>query len=506
MRRRNAVIPLLIWAAVLLTVVWLWNTQGLTRTSTFLGLIAAVAGLAPLLPNWPWKWAVPVASSTAEQIDRGAIQLATVVRRQWKEEAGRRRLEDEHQMPVRWQIQVGSSNEAARRLQIRPQGDLDELVAAFITRPRTLVVVGDPGAGKTGLCVKLLLAMSERPGYPIPLLLPLAGWDPDVNLNTWLVERILQDYPFLGNEETYGADLVTSLIDEGRILLLLDGLDELPQPLQARAVQSVRDDSMASQPFVLTCRSQEFAAIGNAAFNGLAVVKLLPLQAEDAVSYLWNIAGTENLAKWEGITTELAERPDGLPAETLTVPLNLFLAGIAYEPDPNDPNELLDPQRFGTRPAIEQHLLDSFIPTVFRRRPSARTMLPVKESRRWPPEEAERWLTFLARYLGRQRSHDLAWWRLRDVVPRSFLVTISTLSGAVGCLLLGVVLFGIFGRALLGALLGIAVGGVGGFAFSLADSEEPRRFVPRAITRSDLAPHLLVRDWAWPSSAWSSAG
>ena len=66
-----------------------------------------------------------------------------------------------------------------------------------------------------------------------------------------------------------------------------------------------------------------------------------------------------------------------------------------------DPSELLDADRFGSQYALEDHLLGSFIPTVYRDRHP-----------RWDPERVRNWLGYLAGHLDRLGTHDLAWWQL----------------------------------------------------------------------------------------------
>jgi hypothetical protein len=486
----------LIWVLGLLLLVWLWRSRGFDSVSGVLGVIGAVVALIPFLPAWLRLGPRP-AGSTEKQVRGGALQFVLAVRLQWEEDAKRRRLDEVNDMPVRWEVRPDSSTEAARRLHLGRVGELDELITAFMADPQRLVVVGDPGAGKTAFCLRLALAMCERPtDMPVPVLLPIADWDPDINVNSWLERRISDDYPFLGNESLYGGTLVRSLLEQDRILPLLDGLDELPRDRQAEAVQSLRADLRAAQPFVLTCRSAEFAAVarGTRVFHGLAAVDLLPLENAAAAGYLEDAADGDFLVKWRTVTQELRSDPAGILAGTLTLPLNLFLAGIAYEPVDRDPAELLDIGRFGTREAIEEHLLDAFIPTVFRERPQAESSVDIPRPRAWRSADVAVWLRFLAGYLKDRGAQEFAWWRLTDVVPRGFAMAVSVVVGVAGCSALGVILFGIDRRPLLGIELGTVIGAIGGSVSSLIGADEPRRMVPRTLTRSDLSMRLLLRD------------
>jgi hypothetical protein len=109
----------------------------------------------------------------------------------------------------------------------------------------------------------------------------------------------------------------------------------------------------------------------------------------------------------------------------LSTPLAVWLARIAYSDAGSRPEELLDSTRFDNLEAIEGHLLDKFVPAVYKARPPARGDRP----RMWvDPRDADRWLRFLARslssdfaavrgrlYTGDQT--DIAWWRLYQAVP-----------------------------------------------------------------------------------------
>ena len=88
----------------------------------------------------------------------------------------------------------------------------------------------------------------------------------------------------------------------------------------------------------------------------------------------------------------------------------------------HDPAELLNPTRFPTTEAIEDHLLDAFVPAVYQQPRPSRT-----GHRKQPWDDAakaHRWHTYLATHLHRLNTQDLAWWQLRDTTPRTvrFLV------------------------------------------------------------------------------------
>jgi predicted NACHT family NTPase len=142
------------------------------------------------------------------------------------------------------------------------RGDLTDLVGKFRQLPkRQLVVLGEPGAGKTVLAILLTLGLlnEPEPGEPVPVLLPVSSWNPqDEHLNTWLARKLIEEYPGLANTAAYGPQAAQRLVAEGRILPVLDGLDEVPPVLHAAAIDAVDQAIAGGRPLVVTCRSAEY--------------------------------------------------------------------------------------------------------------------------------------------------------------------------------------------------------------------------------------------------------
>ena len=128
-------------------------------------------------------------------------QLAIAVGAQWEAEAAVRRLNDPYPLPVSWASADSSLSDAGTHCLswrsavpdgLRPQGTWaagpDDLageggeLADVLTRVPTgrLVVLGEPGAGKTMLMVRLVLDLLARraSGAPVPFLASLASWNP----------------------------------------------------------------------------------------------------------------------------------------------------------------------------------------------------------------------------------------------------------------------------------------------------------------------------------------
>jgi hypothetical protein len=253
----------------------------------------------------------------------------------------------------------------------------------------------------------------------VPVLLPLASWNPHhEHLDAWLARRLVEEYPGLANTATYGPDAGLRLVLEGRVIPVLDGLDETPPGLHTAAIDALDQAAGAGRPLVVTCRGAEYELAVRAAGSFLtraAVVEIEPVEIEDAVDFL-TARRRPGETRWGALVERLRREPTGALAQALRTPLMVDLARTAYANPATDPGELCDTARFPDRAAIERHLLDAYLPSVYTRRPSppARRGQP----RDYDPQHVERWLTFLARRLEREGTRDLAWWRLDRAAPR----------------------------------------------------------------------------------------
>ena len=106
-----------------------------------------------------------------------------------------------------------------------PPSDIVDAFDAPVTAGR-LLILGGPGSGKTTALLQLadaLIARAQRNfDEAVPVLFSLSSWKgPRTTLGDWLVGQLKQKY---GVRE----DLGTQWRDEGGLVPLLDGLDELP--------------------------------------------------------------------------------------------------------------------------------------------------------------------------------------------------------------------------------------------------------------------------------------
>ena len=375
-------------------------------------------------------------ASCLARVDRAAEELAAAVSDQWGREERLRRIQDPVPLPVRWAAADPLLSDHAVNIRRVPgevidlDGALDEAVDVFIKIPsRRLVVIGQPGAGKTVFTLRFTLDLLARrqPGDPVPVIFGLHTWNPlEQSLQEWMAARLATDYPALRNTAKPGRTIADELVGGHRILPVLDGLDEVSQPLRGDALRTLNMSLDKGTPVILTCRESDYRQVVADAdvLTSAAVIELLPLRLSDVASYLPRTARKLSAAipggfttKWGPVLRRLGTDP-GDPAcrmllEVLSTPLMTWLARSVYSDTAADPAVLLD-GRFAERREIEAHLLDGFIPAAFagpvpigprRRRPSPRA------------QDAERWLSFLACHLDRLGTRDLEWWRLQNAVP-----------------------------------------------------------------------------------------
>ncbi|MDT7726059.1 MAG: hypothetical protein QOI21_2635 [Actinomycetota bacterium] len=365
-------------------------------------------------------------------LGRAAQELAAAITRQWTAEAELRSLRRPKPVPLRWSsterdvaaaasaVRGERPGDTAERLVL--SGDLTDLVTKFRRVPsRQLVVLGEPGAGKSVLAILLTLGLlaDPLPGEPVPVLLTLASWNPQhEHLDAWLARRLVEEYPGLANTTGYGQDAALRLVLEGHVIPVLDGLDETPPGLYTAAIDALDQAAGAGRPLVVTCRGAEYELAVRSAGAHLtraAVVEIEPVEIEDAIEFL-TARRRPGETRWQPLIDALRSVPAGALAHALRTPLMVDLTRSAYTDPSTDPGELRDTARFPDCAAIERHLLDAYLSSAYARRPSP----PARHGRPrdYTPEDAERWLSFLARHLERDHTRDLAWWRLDRAVSR----------------------------------------------------------------------------------------
>ncbi len=290
-----------------------------------------------------------------------------------------------------------------------------------------LVVLGGPGAGKTGAMVLLLLAALERRALlasdqrgrvPVPVWLTMGRWDPaETSLRDWATATMNRDHPALRASE-YGPDAAGELLRVGRVALFLDGLDEMPEGLRAQAMRRI-DEEARGVRVVLTSRPEEFSQAMQASRpDNTVVIELRPVQPSAAAAYLLHGQPLPGRERWELLGSHLTQHPGSIVARALDNPLALSAARDTYASQ--DPVVLTDVDRFPNVHAVREHLLTQLLVTAF-----------TDEHQR---VHATRWMAWIAGQMGTSR--DLSWWEIPAWVP---LWKLRLIFGVAAGLLFGLV-------------------------------------------------------------------
>ncbi|HEV7652640.1 MAG TPA: helix-turn-helix domain-containing protein [Actinophytocola sp.] len=397
----------------------------------------AVADGLPLAEP-PGAKGVRPESAYERRLAEATDDLAHAVGARLGREEELRRVQDPFPLPVRWQPAPDDvmdhwenicrvlPGESATPLDL--SGRLPEIADVYRRIPSgRLVVLGRAGSGKSVLAARLVLDLlrTRDRGGAVPVVFSLGSWNPTTTgFRDWLAGQLMRDHPGLaaaGDE----SNLATALVEAGRILPVLDGFDELAAGLHRAALDALNATTL---PLLLTSRPGEYATVaGTDALTAAAAVRLTDLTVTDLVDYLPRTTRKNGGATvWDPVLNELREHP-GRPASVnlravLTTPLMVGIARAIYsDPAGRDPSMLLDTERFGSQYELEDHLLSSFIPTVYRHP-------------RWDAERVRSWLGYLAQHLDRLGTHDLAWWQLGSAMRRGSRMLVA---GLVSGLLVG---------------------------------------------------------------------
>lgn len=376
---------------------------------------AFLVALVVVVPQLRWvvSWIRYVTPLSSDGLAQAQNDLATALERQTPQEERLRRINDPYLLPLRWKVTPRNGLPAGG-----PPGtsELDGILTFYASlATRRLVILGPAGAGKSVFAMRLVRRLLEtrQPGDRVPVIVPVHTWRPGIDLGEWIAEQLVRDLPELGAQvKALTGEVMTSaraLVDHNKILPVLDGLDQAPESVRVGVVSQVHAYG-SDEPLVLTSRPREYrnAAIESGrSVSNATHLKLLPLQVAEVEAYLTEVEAADDVAvRWRPVFEALKANPKCPLSQVLTNPLMLWLARSVYELRRNDPGELVDAAQPLGRTAIEDHLVQAFVPSVYARRHSRR------HSFRCRPDQAQRWLSFLASHIDRIDTHNLSWWRL----------------------------------------------------------------------------------------------
>ena len=248
---------------------------------------------------------------------------------------------------------------------------------------RTLLILGNPGGGKTIALLQLAQRLVERSeqdlSLPIPVVFNLSSWGKDRKpIVDWLIDELREKYQV-------PQSLSELWIKQQQLILLLDGLDEVKKDYRNDCVKAL-NQFIISYPFteIAVCsRVRDYEELEVHLKISIAIC-LQPLSSEQVHEYLDkagnNLEGLKLLLKRDIKISILAQTP---------LILNLMIQAYRGWSVEDLRNAILNEDENLTK----KHLFDTYIKFKFKQ----------KTSSEYLEKEVRRWLSWLAAQMVKEK-------------------------------------------------------------------------------------------------------
>ncbi|MGE0087580.1 MAG: SUMF1/EgtB/PvdO family nonheme iron enzyme [Desulfococcaceae bacterium] len=193
-------------------------------------------------------------------------------------------------------------------------------VLDLLQKNEGLIVLGDPGAGKTTFIKYLTLMLAMGQGQPLglgtrlPVLVPLSAYANALEENDIPLNRFIDEYYCNRSIQLPLCSMMEEALKQGGALLLLDGLDEVQSlPRRMLVVERVTDffsfHREKGNKFVLTSRIVGYREVRPVA-EGLAECTLTDFDREEIALFIdkWTLALERAAQEGESLAKAEAER------------------------------------------------------------------------------------------------------------------------------------------------------------------------------------------------------
>lgn len=252
---------------------------------------------------------------------------------------------------------------------------------------RTLLILGEPGAGKTVTLLKLAESLIKRAendlSQPLPVVMNLSSWGKQRQpIAKWLEQELSDTYQ--GSRSIW-----KNWIAKEQLILLLDGLDEVATQHREACVKSLNQfiREHGSTEMVVCSRIRDYEVLSER-LKLRSAICVQPLTSRQVTQFLEQ-AGEPLRALKEVIkyNTELREFASS--------PLILSIMSLTYQEVPVDriiQGESIQDYR--------QHLFDTYVNRMFEGgRKSSYTRKVVESAQKYPRQKAQCWLIWIAQQM-----------------------------------------------------------------------------------------------------------
>lgn len=342
-------------------------------------------------------------------------------------------------------------------LQVAGQQERDveqPILDVFSAYGRSLLILGEPGSGKTITLLQLAEALiaeaHQDHNQPIPVVLNLASWaDQKWPLEKWLTEELFVQYQV-------SKVLGFRSIRNNQLLYLLDGLDEVAGEVREDCIAAINNFKAHFVADIVVCsRIRDYEALKNRLNLGVAV-RIEPLTKTQIYNYL-----ERDELQLRAVKTTLATDP---ALYTLAqTPLFLSIMTLAYR------GLSIDKLRaFNTLEARRHHLLQMYVERMFERRPLNRGYL-------YTQKEALHWMENLALSLQQHAQTIFYIERLQPswLPPHSrhyYTVLVGIIAG-----LIGGSIFGLSTWFTVSPMAGLIIGFIGSLSVGIIGQRKAQR-------------------------------
>jgi MFS family permease len=313
-----------------------------------------------------------------------------------------------------WAIKKESTDETL------PAGISMREIFDSIGMGRSLLILGAPGSGKTTMLLELarqLIARAREDAIaPIPMVFNLASWTEKLSLAAWLAQE-------LNNLYSVPRKTAPDWVKGNKLVLLLDGLDEVRQDSRAKCVEAInafrKEHGMTS--LAVCSRSQDYADL-NAKLSFEGAIEVQPL-TQKQITEFFNRFGDGML----GIKQAL--EMDSNLREIAETPLFLSIMLMTYRD-----KKIADILLTGDKGYQPKHLFEAYVTSMFDR--------PRARNSKYKNKDILRWLSWLANLMRGQGQTIF----LFDRVQRSWFQSLPRR------LMSNILMFGLLGSFVFGTI------------------------------------------------------